>query len=116
MVFQMFITRPELSFFTGGLEDKLVFNLVLACLAELTLLAVIELRAYTKRDLSVHCVPALILAYKSIELVKERFDSWIVAVLLILHHRSMKRASGTALIPECAHPFLYDLGLIPDTG
>lgn len=77
----------------SGLKDKLIFYLVLAYLAELALFAVIELWADTERDLPVHCVPALIFAYKSIELVEERFDPFIGAVLFILHHRSVKRAS-----------------------
>ena len=89
----LLITRPALRFFASSLEDKLVFNLVLARLAELTLFAVIELWANTERDLPVHCIPALILADKSIELIEERFDPWIGAVLLILHHRCVKRAS-----------------------
>ena len=93
MTFQILITWHALSFFTNGLNGKLTIYLVLTCLAELTLLAVIELRTDTKRDLSVHCVPALILANKSIKLVKERFYPGIGTVLLVLHHRSMKRAS-----------------------
>ena len=116
MTIQIFITEPVLRFFAGGLKGKLLIHLVLTYLAEFTLLAVIELWADTERYLSVHCVPALILSYKSIELVEERFDPFIGAVLFLLHHRSVKRASGTALVPECAHPFLDDLGLIPDTG
>jgi len=79
-------------FFAGSLEDKLIFYLVLARLAKLTLLAVIELWADTERDLSIHGVPALILADKSIELIEERCYPGIGTVLLILHHRCVERA------------------------
>lgn len=116
MAFQIFITGRTLRFLASSLKGKLAIYLVLAYLVELTLLTVIELWADSKRDVSVHRVPALIFAYKSIELVEEWLDSWIGAVFLVLHHRSVKRASGTALVPECACPFLDDLGLIPDTG
>ena len=108
--------EAESCFQAGGLDGKVAIYLVLAYLVELTLLTVIELWADTKRDLSVHCVSALIFAYKSIELVDERLNSWVVTVLLIFHHRGVKRASGTTLIPERAHPFLDDPGLVPDTG
>ena len=66
MTFQIFNTWSALRFFASSLNGKLAIYLVLACLAELALLAVIELWADTKGDLSVHCVPALILTDKSI--------------------------------------------------
>ena len=90
MTFKMFIIKSGSRFFTSGLNSKLAIYLILACLAELTLLAVIQLRAYTKRDLSVHCVSALIFPNKSIELVEERLDPGISAILLLFHHRSVK--------------------------
>ncbi len=116
MTFQIFITGPTSRFSASGLNGKLAIYPVLAYLVELTLLAVIEVRTDTKRNVSIHCVPALTLPYKSIELVEERFDPCIGAILLLLHHCCVKRAPGTTLVSESTHTFFDDLGLEPDAG
>ena len=59
------------SFSAGSLNGKLMIHLILAYLVKLTLLAVIEVRADSRRDVPTHCVSALALARKGIELVEK---------------------------------------------